>query len=179
VQPGGPTLFSSRAGPRALARSRPRRARPAPLTIRPRLSATPPPVTVLAHMSALSPALSPTDRACARGARRPPAPRTGCCRCRPPVGTGPHELPRAAWHSHARDPLFPPLFPSRPRCRRAHPAARFPPRGNRFFPPSSTSLSSARASPPLPAPGPPSPATGARLSLTKFGRPPPPSASPR
>jgi hypothetical protein len=123
-----------------------------PLTVRPRLSATPPPVTVPAHLSALSPALSPTARACARGARRPPAPRAGCCRRRPPVGTGPHEPPRAAWHSHARDPLFPSLFPSRPRCRRAHSAARPLRSETVLFHPSPTSLSSARASPPLPAP---------------------------
>ncbi len=67
MQSGGPILFSSRAGPRALARSRPRRARPVPLTSRPRLSATPPPL-LCRPTCQLSPALSPTDRACARAA---------------------------------------------------------------------------------------------------------------
>jgi hypothetical protein len=40
-------------------------------------------------------------------------------------------------------------------------------------------LSSARASPPLPAPGPPPLATGSPLSLTDSGRAPPSSATPR
>jgi hypothetical protein len=52
-----------------------------------------------------------SDRTCAHGARRPPAPRAGCCRRRPPVGSRPHELPRAVWHPHTREPLSPPLFP--------------------------------------------------------------------
>jgi hypothetical protein len=135
VQSGGPISF--------LLSGRPTRARalaPAPRSPRAADSPAPPvsdtaAVTVPAHLSALSRAASDRPSVRARGARRPPAPRTGCCRRRPPVGTGPLEPPRAAWHSHARDPLFPPLFPSRPRCRRALSAARFPSAWKSFFSP--------------------------------------------
>jgi hypothetical protein len=112
VQSGGPISFSSRAGPRALARSHPCLRSPR-ATDRP----TPPISDTTARycagppVSSLSLSRSVSDRTCARGARRPPAPCVGCCQRRPPVGTRPHELPRAAWHPHARDPLSPPLFP--------------------------------------------------------------------
>ncbi len=55
----------------------------------------------------------------ARGARRPRAPCSGYCRA-PSTSRGQAPWhPHAAWHPHARTPhLFPPLFPSLPRCRR-------------------------------------------------------------
>jgi hypothetical protein len=87
VQSGGPIPFSSWAGPRALARSRPRSPRAA-------------------------------DR-----------PNVG----HPPVGTGPHELPRAAWHPPRRDPLSPPLFSPLGHAAAERTPPRAPPFGNPIF----------------------------------------------
>jgi hypothetical protein len=130
-----------------------------------------------AHVRRLSPAPSPTERARAVHVAHP-------CRAWAAAGAAPWSgpdpmstrAPRGTPTPGTPSPL--PLLPSRPRCRRAHFAARCSV-GNPIFHPSPTTLSSAQASPPLPAPGPLPPATGARLSLANFGRPPPPSTSPR
>jgi hypothetical protein len=128
-------------------------------------------------ISSLSPALSPTERARATHVARPR-------RVRVAAGTTPRSgpdptssrMPRGTPTPGTPSPLS--FFPSQPRCRRAHSAARCS-IGNPIFHPSPTTLLSAQASPPLPAPELPPPATGAHLSLANFGRTPPPSASPR
>jgi hypothetical protein len=178
VQSGGPIPFSSRAGPRALARSRPgpRSPRAADRPIPP-VSDTAARYCAGPHVRRLSPALSPTERACAVHVAHPRRARAaaGAAHRSGPDPTSSH-APRGTPTPGTPSPL--PFFPSRPRYRRAHSAARCSVR-NPIFHPSPTTLSSTRAFLPLPAPGPPPPTTGARLSLANFSRPLLSSASPR
>jgi hypothetical protein len=175
VHLGSATQFSSRAGPRAPVLSSAPADRPAP------------PVSdaaarhcVAAHLSGASlPALpgrhartrrtSPMNAALGPlpgdDRRSEPGPAAPLCRVAPPRPGPP-------------PPLFPPHFPSAA----LQPSRSLPARAStrsRVPTPLRPLLSSARASPLLPAPGPPPPATGSPLSLVDSDRAPPPSAPPR
>jgi hypothetical protein len=147
------------------------RSPPRPLIGQPHLSVTPPPGTVPRPTHQAPPSLICPSGTRARGARRPRAPRSGRCRATttpvprgtPTPGTPPFSL------------LFPlccaaaePLAP-RSRCSTRSPVPT----------PLRPLLSSARASPLLPAPEPPPATTGSPLSLADSGRASPPSATPR
>jgi hypothetical protein len=98
---------------------------------------------------------------------------------RPSVGARPHDTPAPCGTPTPGPPPFPSSFPL---CRAA--AESLAPRSRcSTCPPVSTPLRplllSARASPPLPTPGPPPPATDSPLSLVDSGRAPPPFAAPR
>ncbi len=119
MQSGGPNSF--------LLSGRPTRARAlAPAPCSPRATDSPaPPVSDTAArycagppVSSLSRAVS--DRPSVRARRTSPARAARGLLPAPPA---------------SRDPLFPPLFPSRPRCRRALSAARFPSARKSFFSP--------------------------------------------
>jgi hypothetical protein len=111
VQSGSPIPFSSRAGPRALARSHPRPRSPHAAN-RP----TPPVSDTAARycagppVSPLSPTLSPTERARATHVARPRHARAaaGATRWSGPDPTS-SRAPRGT--PHARDPLSLPFFP--------------------------------------------------------------------
>jgi hypothetical protein len=96
----------------------------------------------------------------------------------PPAGRGqaPRRRPAPRGTSAAGPPSL--FFPS-PRRRRPRRSSAAAPTRSPVSTPLRLLLSSARASPPLPAPGPPPPATGSPLSLVDSGRAPPSSATPR
>jgi hypothetical protein len=163
VHLGSATPLSSRAGPRVPVLSSTPADRPAPP-----VSDTATRHCAAAHPSAPSlPALSGRHTRAAHVARERRA-RAAAGR-RSPVGDWPHGTPAPCGTHHARDPhLFPPLS----LCRAvAEPLA---PRSCCYTrspvpTPLRPLLSSARVSPPLPAPGPPPPATGSPLSLADSG----------
>jgi hypothetical protein len=129
-----------------------------PLTSRPHLSATLPPGTVPRPTRQ-----APLFPLCPAGTRAVHVVRERQARAaaerRPPVGAKPTAPPRRVAPPRPGPPPFSFLFPL---CRAA--AEPLAPR-SRCSTPLRLLLSSARASPPLPAPGPPPLATGSPLSL--------------
>jgi hypothetical protein len=172
VYPGGPSPFL--LGPaHARPRSRTPALSPRPLTGQPRLSAAPPPDTVSRLTRQLSLPCS-VRSALARVAHvaRERRARAAAGR-RPPVRARPHGTPALRGTPMPGTPTFSLPFPL---CRAA--AEPLTPR-SRCSTPLGPLLSSAQASPLLPAPRLPPPAIGSPLSLVDSSRAPPSSATPR
>jgi hypothetical protein len=148
---------------------------PRPLTGRPRLSVAPPPGTVPRPTRQTSlPSLFPlaTRARCTSPMSAALGPLPGTVHRSEP---GPMTPPRRVAPPRPDPHLFPPLFPSATlplsrSCCSTRPPISIPLRLH---------LSSARASPPLPASGQLPPATDSPLSLADSSRAPPPSATPR
>jgi hypothetical protein len=175
VHPGASSFLLGPAHARPRSRALMPTLSPCPLTGRPHLSAAPPPGTVLRPTRQTPlPLCFRRQRAHIARERRARA-ATGVVRR---SGPGPMAPPRRVAPPTPGPPPFPSSFPLyRAAAEPLAPRSRCSTR-----PPVSTPLplllSSARASPLLPAPGPPPPATSSPLSLTDSGRAPPSSAAP-